>query len=185
MGLTLLYRLLSPYVTIANPSSYVPLYFQVTARASTTTACLHLVPAVVGSTISGFIAGTIIKRTGRYKILLVLSGLISFITYILLFFCWNGSTGMWESFYILFAGLGTGISSGALFVAMVALLAPTEVAMATAGYMLFFCFAMTMGATITNNVLGAEFRTQLQKHFHGPGSQEVRWNTAFQNLRSL
>ena len=71
---------------------------------------------------------------------------------------------MFESFYILFAGLGTGISSGASFVAMVAFLVPPGIAMATAGYMLFFCVAMTLGATITNNVLGVGFQSQLQKH---------------------
>lgn len=41
---------------------FVPLYFQVTARVSNTTAGLHLVPAVVGNTIGGLISGNFIRR---------------------------------------------------------------------------------------------------------------------------
>ena len=40
----------------------VPLYFQVTARASVTNAGAHLVPAVCGNAIGGFLSGIIIKR---------------------------------------------------------------------------------------------------------------------------
>lgn len=40
----------------------IPLYFQVTARASATNAGTHLVPAVVGNAIGGLISGVYIKR---------------------------------------------------------------------------------------------------------------------------
>ena len=40
----------------------VPLYFQVTARASVTNAGAHLFPAVCGNAIAGLLSGVIIKR---------------------------------------------------------------------------------------------------------------------------
>ena len=43
----------------------VPLYFQITARASSTVAGAHLVPAVVGNAVGGMISGTYIKRYAK------------------------------------------------------------------------------------------------------------------------
>ena len=40
----------------------VPLYFQITARASNTVAGAHLAPAVVGNAVGGILSGIIIKR---------------------------------------------------------------------------------------------------------------------------
>ncbi|KAJ5563795.1 hypothetical protein N7513_000037 [Penicillium frequentans] len=151
----------------------VPLYFQVTQKASTTAAGVHLVPAVVGNTLGGLFAGWFIRKTGSYRILLVLAGLIASITYVLLYLRWDGHTGLWESLYIIPGGIGTGIASAAAFVALTATLPPDEVAMATAGYMLLISFAMTAGVTTSNSVLGMGFQRQLRLNLHGPGSERV------------
>ena len=151
----------------------VPLYFQVTENASTTASGVHLVPAVVGNTVGGLLAGTFIRKTGRYKVLLILAGLVASISYVLLYFFWNGHTSSWESFYIFPGGIGTGIASASAFIAMTALLAPEEMAMATAGYMLLVSFAMTAGVTTSNSVLGMEFQRQLRLNLRGPGSEKV------------
>lgn len=155
----------------------IPLYFQVTQRASVTVAGGHLVPAVIGNTLGGLLAGGFIRRTGQYKILLVVASLVASISYVLLYFRWNGNTGFWESLYIIPGGLGTGIASAAAFVAMTASLPAEEIAMATSVYMLLVSFAMTAGVTITNSVLGLEFQRQLRRNLHGPGSETVRYLT--------
>ncbi|PLB51402.1 efflux pump antibiotic resistance protein [Aspergillus steynii IBT 23096] len=151
----------------------VPLYFQVTQRASATVAGGHMVPAVVGNTFGGLLAGAFIRRTGRYKTLLVVAGLVASISHVLLLVRWNGATGAWESLYITPGGLGTGIASAAAFVSMTALLQPQEVAMATSGYMLLVSLAMTTGVTMTNTVLGHGFKSQLQHHLRGDGAAEI------------
>ncbi|KAJ5909236.1 hypothetical protein N7495_001918 [Penicillium taxi] len=151
----------------------VPLYFQVTQGASTTVAGLHMVPAVVGNTVGSLLAGGFIRRTGAYKPLLILAGLIASVSYILLYIRWNGHTGFWESFYILPGGMGTGIAGASAFISMAAMLPQEEVAMATAGYMLQVSFAMTAGVTLSNSILGSEFQRQLRLNLHGPGSEKV------------
>ncbi|CAG8416725.1 unnamed protein product [Penicillium salamii] len=151
----------------------VPLYFQVTQRASTTAAGGHMIPAVVGNTMGGLLAGIFIRRTGQFKALLILAGLIASISYALLYLRWNGDTGFWESLFILPGGLGTGVASASAFVAMTAMLPAEEVAMATAGFMLLVGFSMTAGVTTSNSVLGMEFQTQLKKNLHGPGSGTI------------
>ncbi|KAJ5112900.1 hypothetical protein N7456_001434 [Penicillium angulare] len=151
----------------------VPLYFQVTQGASTTVAGIHMVPAVVGNTIGGLLAGAFIRKTGHYRVLLVLSGLVASISYVLLYLRWNGHTGPWESLYILPGGIGTGMASASAFIAMTSSLRPDEMAMATAGYMLLLSFAMTSGITMSNSVLGTEFQRQLRRNLQGPGSERV------------
>ncbi|KAE8395859.1 major facilitator superfamily domain-containing protein [Aspergillus alliaceus] len=151
----------------------VPLYFQVTQRASATVAGGHLVPTVVGNTIGGLLAGNFIRRTGRYKTLLVGGGLVAAVTHVLLFTQWDGRTNFWESLYIIPGGMGTGIASASAFVAMTALLEPQDMAMATGGYMLITSFAMTTGITMTNTVLGLGFRHQLERNLRGPGAEKI------------
>ncbi|KAF7521598.1 hypothetical protein PCG10_008213 [Penicillium crustosum] len=151
----------------------VPLYFQVTQRASTTEAGVHLIPAVVGNTLGGLLAGMFIRRTGKFKILLILAGLVAGISYLLLYLHWDGHSGFWQSLFILPGGLGTGIAGASSFIAMSAMLPAEEIAMATAGYMLIVGFSMTAGVTTSNSVLGMEFQRQLRLNVHGPGSEEV------------
>ncbi|KAJ5609852.1 Major facilitator superfamily domain general substrate transporter [Penicillium herquei] len=151
----------------------VPLYFQVTQQASTTMAGIHLVPAVVGNTLGGLLAGIFIKKTGCYKPLLVAAGLVAAISYALLYLKWDGQTGFWESFYIIPGGFGTGMASAAAFIAMTATLPSEEVAMATAGYMMLIGFAMTAGVTMSNSVLGIEFERELRRNLRGPGSERI------------
>ncbi|KAI2670631.1 hypothetical protein DTO006G1_9438 [Penicillium roqueforti] len=151
----------------------VPLYFQVTQRASTTMAGVHLIPAVIGNTLGGLVAGIFIRRTGQFKILLVIGGLVAAISYLLLYLRWDGHSGFWESLFILPGGLGRGIASASSFIAMSAMLPVEEIAMATAGYMLIVGFSMTAGVTTSNSVLGMEFQRQLRLNLHGPGSEKV------------
>ena len=151
----------------------IPLYFQVTQHASTTAAGGHLVPAVVGNTLGGLMAGMFIRRTGHFKILLVLAGLVASISYSLLYFRWNGHTGFWESLFILPGGIGTGLASASAFIAMTAMIPAEEVAMTTAGFMLLVGFSMTAGVTTSNSVLGMEFQRQLKRNLHGPDAESV------------
>ncbi|KAJ5827846.1 Major facilitator superfamily domain general substrate transporter [Penicillium robsamsonii] len=151
----------------------VPLYFQVTQRASTTAAGMHLIPAVIGNTLGGLLAGIFIQRTGQFKPLLVVAGLVAGISYLLLYLRWDGHSGFWESLFILPGGLGTGIAGASSFIAMSSMLPGEETAMATAGYMLIVGFSMTAGVTTSNSVLGMEFQRQLKLNLHGPGSEKV------------
>jgi len=161
----------------------IPLYFQVTQRASTTASGFHLVPAVIGNTLGGLLSGVFIRRTGHFKMLLILAGLIASVTYSLLYIRWNGSTGFWESLYIIPGGIGTGIASASAFIAMTSLLPSEEIPMATAGYMLLISFAMTAGVTTSNTVLGTEFQHQLRENLHGPGSEKVGALTLYQGFK--
>ncbi|KAL1859157.1 hypothetical protein Plec18170_002272 [Paecilomyces lecythidis] len=162
----------------------IPLYFQVTAHASATNAGAHLSPAVVGNAVGGLIAGAIIKRTGRYKLLIVSAGLIASVTYTLLFFRWNGYTNLWESLYIIPGGFGTGIAGAGVFVSMTSMLEAKDVAMATSGFFFFVNLGITGGVTASNTVLGIQFKKQLERNLTGPGARKVSSTTPFTHCHS-
>lgn len=152
----------------------VPLYFQVVMGATSTEAGAHLIPAVLGNTIGGLMAGFFIRSTGRYKPVLILAGIVASITYVLLFFRWNGHTGFWESLYIIPGGMGTAFALAATFISTTSAVEPEKVAMVTGGYILFCSFASTAGVTAVNTVLGVTFKSSMQRGLrHNPDMEKV------------
>ncbi|KAK7954722.1 MFS general substrate transporter [Apiospora saccharicola] len=130
----------------------VPLYFQVTQRVSNAVAGSYLVPAVAGNALGAILAGIVIKRTGRYKPLLVFATLASSASYLLLLLRWHGDTNVWESLYIFPAGLGTGIVQTATFVAVQAAIDPAHKAAAMSGNFLVVTIGGMAGMVAVNAV---------------------------------
>lgn len=87
----------------------IPLDFQATAGARNIMAGAHLIPAVAGDAIEGILSGAIVKRTGRYKELILLVTVSSSGAYLLLILRWRGKTNWLEALYIFPGGLSTGI----------------------------------------------------------------------------
>ncbi|KAL2163608.1 hypothetical protein VTH06DRAFT_5666 [Thermothelomyces fergusii] len=143
----------------------VPLYFQVTTRSSNTASGAHLVPAVVGNAIGGLISGVIIKRSGRYKTLIILAVTLSSFSYLLLMLRWHGSTNFWESLYIFPSGFGTGIAHSAVFVSLQAVIAaaqdPSHLAPAISFMYLTTTVAITLGVPLSNAVMQGALRRSL------------------------
>ncbi|KAF3102633.1 hypothetical protein TWF706_005271 [Orbilia oligospora] len=151
----------------------VPRYFQITRNSSVTEAGAQLVPAVVGNVIGGLITGISVKRTGRYKLILVLAGIISTVASTLLILRWNGHTGFLESLYIFPGGFGMGLSQAASFVAMTAGLEKEHYAVATMGLYLSSSLGAVAGVSAVNVVLENVVRRILGQRLMGPGSEKI------------
>ncbi|ORY65766.1 major facilitator superfamily domain-containing protein [Pseudomassariella vexata] len=143
----------------------VPLYFKVTERSSNTVAGAHLFPAVVGNAVGGIASGYIIKRTGRYKALIIFAALSSFTSYMLLILRWHGHTNWAESLYIVPGGIGSGVASNAAFVALQASIQPTDKAAASSGFFLTMpvgsIFGMALASAIEVGVLRKSLAVRL------------------------
>ncbi|GME41828.1 Multidrug resistance protein [Neofusicoccum parvum] len=126
----------------------VPLYFQVTSAVSATTAGAHLLPAVLGNTVSQLISGWSIGKFGRYKIQITLGTAFTSICYVLMLLRWNGHTNFWESLYIIPGGFGTGVAASALFIAMTASVAPSMVAIAASSMYLSATVGSLVGLAV-------------------------------------
>lgn len=141
----------------------VPLYFQVTStpRPSATVAGAHLVPAVVGNAVGGVISGSVIKRSGRYKSLVIWAVTCSSIGYLLLMLRWHGNTNWFESLYIFPGGFGMGVASSALFISLQAVIDPAHMAPAVSFMYLMQTVWMTIGLPAANAIMQTVLRRNL------------------------
>ncbi|KAF9696856.1 hypothetical protein EKO04_005201 [Ascochyta lentis] len=154
----------------------VPLYFQVTANASSTVAGAHLFPAVFGNAIGGLISGVVIKRTGRYKALTLGATGIASLAYLLLILRWHGNTNWLESLYIFPGGFGTGIASSTLFVSIQAALDPSFAAIAASTLYLSSSVGMLGGMAGVSAVLQQSLRANLEDRLtHMSFSDKKKW----------
>ncbi|KAK4223966.1 major facilitator superfamily domain-containing protein [Podospora fimiseda] len=154
----------------------VPLYFRVTQGASNTASGAHLVPAVVGNAIGGILSGIIIKRSGRYKSLIIFAVTSSSLSYLLLMLRWHGNTNIWESLYIFPGGFGTGIAQSAVFISLQAVVDPAHTAPAVSFMYLSSTIALTMGLSVSSAVEGVALRWMLNHKLAdlGFGAEEIR-----------
>ncbi|KAI5924218.1 MFS general substrate transporter [Camillea tinctor] len=131
----------------------VPLYFQVTTKASNTNAGLHLVPAVVGNAIGGLITGAVIRRTGRYKMVIIAASISATLSYTLLILRWHGHTNWLESLYIFPGGFGAGMSNSGVFVSINAVVEPCHKAVVASGLNLAMPIGMVLGVAASSAVM--------------------------------
>lgn len=150
----------------------VPLYFQITSGSSNTIAGAHLIPAVVGNAVGGILSGVIIKRTGRYKALIILATTCSSSAYLLLILRWHGHTNWAESLYIIPGGFGTGIVQSALFISMQAAIDPAHAAVAASSLYLASSVGMVAGMAGVSAVLQEGLRYGLVKRLSGIGFED-------------
>jgi EmrB/QacA subfamily drug resistance transporter len=88
--------------------TFLPLYQQTVQHASPTTSGLMLIPLMLGSTVTTLIAGQITTRTGRYKILPVIGGVIMTIAIFLLTHLGPHTTRLTSALYFVVLGVGMG-----------------------------------------------------------------------------
>ncbi|KAL1311511.1 hypothetical protein AAFC00_001634 [Neodothiora populina] len=142
----------------------VPLYFQVTKNAATGEAGAHLVPSIIGNTIGGLAVGAFIKRTGKYKLPIILSSISTLICFTLLSILWRGSsTSVASSLVIFFAGLGTGMAHSAIFVGLTAGIEKENIAIATSGMYLSGNIGSVAGVSGAGAVFQSSLRWRLNR----------------------
>jgi MFS family permease len=152
----------------------VPLYFRVTTNASNTRGGSYLFPSVMGNAIGGIVAGYLIRRTGRYKVLSVLAAIPSCITYLVLVLRWHGHIATWEVLETVPGGLGTGMVFSTIFIALTSSVAQQDIAISSGGIYLAASFGMLSGIAVASSVQLSSLRSLLVERVSGPGSAEVR-----------
>ncbi|KAK3722453.1 hypothetical protein LTR37_002445 [Vermiconidia calcicola] len=136
----------------------VPLYFQATKNANTAAAGAYLIPAFIGNTLGGLLAGYWIRRTGRYKWPTVLAPVLSVGCMLLCLLLWNGHTSDWEALYILPGGFATGMISSSAFVGMAAAVSTDDIAVAGSG--MYLC--SSIGAIAGTSAGAAAYQNALR-----------------------
>ncbi|NYI87948.1 EmrB/QacA subfamily drug resistance transporter [Amycolatopsis endophytica] len=88
--------------------TYLPTYLQRVQGASATESGLRMLPLVVGMLLTAVVSGTVISRTGRYRLFPIAGSLVLALGLFLLSHL-DASTGFWvTSAYMVVLGLGLG-----------------------------------------------------------------------------
>lgn len=140
----------------------VPLYFRVTQNISNAKAGSHLLPAILSNTFGGLLAGFVIQRTGRYKVLTILASTFASISYALLIIRWKGNTSWLESLEIIPSGFGMGLAFSATFVALQGSVKREEVAISTGGLYTASAIGMVIGIAAASTVQLGSLRVLLE-----------------------
>ncbi|KAF8867335.1 MFS general substrate transporter [Acephala macrosclerotiorum] len=141
----------------------VPLYWQVTSGASNTAAGSRLVPAFVGNTFGSLLTGWYIKRTGRYKVLILLASVSACTAYITIILRWHGATYAWEALEIAPGGFGSGVATTSTFIALTAAMSHENMAVATSGFYLASNLGTVLGVSISSSIQRGVLKILLQR----------------------
>ncbi|KAF5232520.1 hypothetical protein FANTH_12937 [Fusarium anthophilum] len=141
-------------------------------RVSSTVAGAHLFPAVIGNTVGGIATGLIIKRTGRYKTLIIFSAVSSITSYTLMLLRWHGQTNWLESLYVFPGGLGMGIAQSAAFIALQASIDPKDKAAASSGIFLAVTLGSVVGMAGTSAAIQGLLRHDIQQSLSHLGKSQ-------------
>ncbi|KAL2067238.1 hypothetical protein VTL71DRAFT_1662 [Oculimacula yallundae] len=154
--------------------SQMAAYFSNTQGASDMEGGLSAVPSSVGNAIGSLIAGQIIRRSGRYKKLCLVSIACCILTELLVLLRWSHSTSIWESLVTFPFGIFGGIILSTQFIGLYQCTAKHQMATAITTYYMSQQVGIALGISLVSALMKQEFHTILQKTLVDiPNYQEV------------
>ncbi|OIW33161.1 MFS general substrate transporter [Coniochaeta ligniaria NRRL 30616] len=144
----------------------VPIFFQATQGASSSTAGAHLLPAPLGVTVGGLIGGCMTRRSGHYRVLLVVATVCSSVSYLLLALRWGEHVSTWQSLYMFPSGLGNGLVLSTVFVALTANVEGTDMSAVCSIYYMTGQIGALVGIAVTDAVLQGTLWSRLQSELN-------------------
>ena len=131
----------------------LPLYLQIVRGSSPTEAGLQLIPLMVGIFATSTLAGVVMSRTGRYKLLPVFGTALMFAA-LLLMSTLGVDTPIWQAMlYMVVMGAGLGLSMQTLVISVQNALPPQDMGVATSSVAFFRSLGGTLGAATSLAVL--------------------------------
>jgi len=155
----------------------------VTKGVSAKTAGIYLLPAILGNTFGSLFSGFLIFRTGRYKLLTIISVIFATVSYAIILVQWQGHTSVWELGHSVPPAIGAAIVSTTSFVHLAAGLPAEDLTVAATGLFTSHNIGSTAGISAMTVVLQRSLLSQMKMELDGVDhADEVR--THFANSRS-
>jgi len=155
--------------------TFLPTYLQYVQGISATGSGVRTLPMVVGLLGTSIAAGTIVSRTGRYKIFPILGSLIMAVGLFLLSTI-DAHTGTWTfSLYLFVLGIGIGLCMQILTLIVQNTAEFRDLGVATSGVTFFRTLGSSFGASIfgtiyVNELGGRLARALVQAQIHDPAA---------------
>ncbi|WP_027341637.1 MDR family MFS transporter [Hamadaea tsunoensis] len=140
--------------------TYLPTFMQFVQGTSATASGLRMVPMVIGLLITSVLSGSIVGRTGRYKIFPILGNLVTALALFLLSFMDASTSLALSSLYLFLLGLGIGLSMQVLTIVVQSAVPYADLGVATSGVSflrtLGSCFGVAVFGTIYSHSLTSQ-----------------------------
>ncbi|ORY52715.1 major facilitator superfamily domain-containing protein [Leucosporidium creatinivorum] len=160
---------------------FFPLWFEMVAGTSSAEAGLHLLPGSVWLSLGSLFAGYYLHKFGKYRTLSHLSGLLSFLSSLLLVRLspQSGWTTKWLS--IIPLGLGSSIVLQTTFISLLLSVPPSQIATSTGFVQLFRGLGQVTGVAGASAVFQSLLSRELVSRIHGSHAysiiKEIRHNS--------
>ena len=142
--------------------TFLPLYQQTVQHLSATESGLMLIPLMLGSTVTALIAGRITTRTGRYKALPIIGGVIMTVAMYLLTTLGVNTSLVTTGLYFAVFGLGMGFLMQITTLVAQNSVAARDIGVASSSRTFF----QQIGGSIGVSAFGAIFAHQLTSEMH-------------------
>ncbi|ADD42005.1 drug resistance transporter, EmrB/QacA subfamily [Stackebrandtia nassauensis DSM 44728] len=141
--------------------TYLPTYLQYVDGVSATASGLRTLPLVAGLLATSMLSGSVVSRTGRYKVFPI-AGTAVMALGLYLMSTMNADTGVYlESVYMLILGLGIGLAMQVLTIAVQNTVPYHEMGAATSGVTFFRTLGSAFGTAIFGTLYSNDLSSRL------------------------
>ena len=141
-------------------TTYLPLFLQVVNGASPASSCLRLLPMILGLLLTSITSGQLISRWGRYKAFPIAGTAVMTLGMFLLSRLSEHTSVLVESLSMAVLGLGVGLVTQVLVMAVQNAVDYRNLGAATSGVIFF----RSIGGAFGTAIFGAIFSNQLASH---------------------
>ena len=153
----------------------LPQYLQIVKGSSPTMGGLQMLPLVVGIMTAAGVSGTVITRTGRYRLFPLIGGVLMTLA-LLLFSRVGADTPLWATMLIMVMfGAGLGVNMQPVILAVQNAVDPRDMGVATAAVTFFRQMGGTLGTAVFLSVLFSGLTKDIGAALRGAaGTSEYR-----------
>ncbi|GAA6022956.1 hypothetical protein JCM11491_005482 [Sporobolomyces phaffii] len=152
---------------------FYPQFFEIVQQKTASQAGAHLLPNSIALSIGSLFAGYIIRKTGRYYYLIVITSFFPIIALSSFIFLDENSGFVHSWLAILPSGFGFASVITAALIAIIASVDRTDMATATGLTYLFRYVGQVVGVASSASLLQAVLNAELHKRFTGHGSSKI------------
>jgi EmrB/QacA subfamily drug resistance transporter len=141
--------------------TFLPTYLQYVDGISATDSGVRTLPMVAGLLLTSILSGTLISRTGRYKVFPIVGGAVMTLG-LYLMSTMDRDTGTWrESLYMFVLGAGIGLSMQVLTIAVQNTVPYADLGTATSGVTFFRTLGSSFGTAVFGTLYGNHLGPEL------------------------
>jgi len=152
---------------------YVPMWFETVQRTSVSIAGMHIAPNSFSMSAGSLFAGYMLKKTGKYRVLVNTFGILPALTGLALARIKTDSWPITQWISIVPLGFGNAVVLQSTFIALLASIPHSMLAVGTGFTQLFRGVGQVSGVAVSSAVFQHLLQRELAKRITGPGAEEL------------